>query len=123
INVSLPSLFTPDSIQGVTIQFPDPWFKKRHQKRRVVQPQFIQVLTQRIRPGGFLFIQSDVLEVAEQMRSVISANPTFTASPDSDPWLLHNPFPVQTEREIATLAAEKPVYRCWFTHRLNVGVS
>lgn len=114
INISLSTLIGSQILRGVTIQFPDPWFKKRHQKRRVAQPELIQTLANQIEPGGFLFVQSDVLDVADQMRTVISAHPAFLPSPDSTPWMTHNPFPVATEREIATLSEGKPVYRCWF---------
>lgn len=115
INVSLATLLGSQTLAGVTIQFPDPWFKKRHQKRRVAQPELIQILAQHIQPDGFLFIQSDVLDVAEQMRAVISAHPAFQPSADSAPWMAHNPLPVATERETGVLSEGKPVYRCWFT--------
>jgi tRNA (guanine-N7-)-methyltransferase len=114
INVSLPNLIAPSILQGVTIQFPDPWFKKRHQKRRVVQPSLVEALAIQTRPGSFLFIQSDVLDVATQMREVIEAHPAFDLSPESEPWLKHNPLPVATERELTTLSEGRPVYRCWF---------
>jgi tRNA (guanine-N7-)-methyltransferase len=113
INVSLTTLLGSQMLAGVTIQFPDPWFKKRHQKRRVAQPELIQTLAQQIQPDGFLFIQSDVLDVAEQMRTIISAHPAF--QPSSAPWMTHNPLPIATERETGVLSEGKPVYRCWFT--------
>ncbi|WP_404786517.1 tRNA (guanosine(46)-N7)-methyltransferase TrmB [Altericista sp. CCNU0014] len=119
INVSLSTLLGSQMLGGATIQFPDPWFKKRHQKRRVAQPELIQTLADRIQPEGFLFIQSDVLDVAEQMRAAINAHPAFQPSPDSTPWMPHNPLPVATEREIATLLEGKPVYRSWFTRLSN----
>ncbi len=72
------SLLSPESLQAVTIQFPDPWFKRRHQKRRIVQPQLVKDLAHCLQPGGFLFIQSDVLEVAVDMRDRILAHPDFT---------------------------------------------
>lgn len=115
INVSLTTLIGANTLSGVTLQFPDPWFKKRHQKRRVAQPDLVQTLATQIQPGGFLFIQSDVLAVAEQMYAVISCHAVFQPSPDSQPWLASNPLPVATERERSTLAAGKPVYRSWFT--------
>jgi tRNA (guanine-N7-)-methyltransferase len=120
INVSLATLLGSQTLAGVTIQFPDPWFKKRHQKRRVAQPELIQTLAQHIQPEGFLFIQSDVLDVAEQMRAVISAHPAFQASSESTPWIHHNPFPIATEREVGVLSEGKPVYRCWFTRLLSL---
>lgn len=116
INTSLSSLLEPGSIAGATIQFPDPWFKRRHQKRRVVQPSFLQQLSRCIQPNGFLFIQSDVLEIALEMKERIRDHSAFIQRPDSNPWLARNPFQVSTEREIQTLNQNKPVYRCWFDH-------
>jgi tRNA (guanine-N7-)-methyltransferase len=54
-------------LQQVTIQFPDPWFKRRHNKRRVVQPGRVAELAQYLAPDRTVFVQSDVLEVAEEM--------------------------------------------------------
>jgi tRNA (guanine-N7-)-methyltransferase len=115
INVSLAPLLGSQPLSGATIQFPDPWFKKRHQKRRVVQPELTQTLATQIQPGGFLFVQSDVLDVAQQMRRVINDHPAFEPSADSAPWMAHNPFPIATEREEGVLAEGKSVYRAWFT--------
>jgi tRNA (guanine-N7-)-methyltransferase len=115
INVSLEQLLGPSSLDSATIQFPDPWFKKRHQKRRVAQPELVQTLAMQIKPGGYLFVQSDVLEIAEQMYAAIDTHPKFQPSPDSNPWLPHNPLAIATEREQATLSEGKPVYRAWFT--------
>ena len=117
ISTSLTSLFCPKSITGATIQFPDPWFKRRHQKRRVVQPEFLDQLSTCLKPQGFLFIQSDVLEIAAEMKARAIEHPAFQPRPDSLPWLNHNPFGVPTEREKQTLSQGKPVYRCWFDHR------
>ncbi len=117
INTSLRTLFKPRSLQGATIQFPDPWFKRRHQKRRVVQPEFLEQLSDCLVADGFLFIQSDVREVAEEMRDRIDANPAFVRSAASAPWLPENPLGVATERERVTLSQGKPVYRCWYDHQ------
>jgi tRNA (guanine-N7-)-methyltransferase len=116
INTSLTSLFQTRRIQGTTIQFPDPWFKRRHQKRRVVQPEFLTQLSACLASHAFLFIQSDVLEIATEMRDRISDNPAFRRSQESHQWLSENPLGVSTERERTTLAQGKPVYRCWFEH-------
>lgn len=116
INASLESLFEPQTLAGVTIQFPDPWFKRRHQKRRVVQPQFLDQLSHCLQPNGFLFLQSDVWEIAAEMKERTLEHPAFHLRPDSQPWLEHNPLNVPTEREQQTLAQNKPVYRCWFEH-------
>jgi tRNA (guanine-N7-)-methyltransferase len=96
-------------LQRVTIQFPDPWFKKRHQKRRVVQPALVADLAEFLMPGGLLFIQSDVEEVAVEMRDRFDEHPAF--SRHSEPWLADNPLPVPTERELLVLSFHDPVYR------------
>jgi len=59
----------PGLIDLVAIQFPDPHFKKKHKKRRTVQPNLILTLANIMKPGGRVFLQSDVVEVAEDMRN------------------------------------------------------
>ena len=58
----------PRAVEMVTIQFPDPHFKKRHRKRRVVQPALVRAVAEGLRAGARVFLQSDVLGVAEDMR-------------------------------------------------------
>ncbi|NJN38790.1 MAG: tRNA (guanosine(46)-N7)-methyltransferase TrmB [Acaryochloridaceae cyanobacterium CSU_3_4] len=117
INAALSSLVSPSTVQGVMIQFPDPWFKRRHQKRRVVQPQLVQDLAICVRSGGFVFIQSDILAVAVEIRDRIAEHPAFEQMEPTDGWLTQNPLPVATERERLTLEQGLPVYRCWFHKR------
>lgn len=97
-------------LQQVTIQFPDPWFKKRHNKRRVVQPELVNTLSRYLVPGGLVFLQSDVEEVALEMRKEFAACSSFRFNHESF-WLDKNPFPVATEREEFTLEKGEPVYR------------
>eukprot|EP01041_Mallomonas_annulata_P000476 gene476-889_t len=105
-------------VEVITIQFPDPHFKKRHYKRRVVNFELVQTIATHIQPGKRIFIQSDVLDVTEDMVSHFTSSayfqPTAGYSPDT---LTTNPImtTVQTEREIATLAKNMPVYRMMFT--------
>ncbi|KTD53296.1 tRNA (m7G46) methyltransferase, SAM-dependent [Legionella santicrucis] len=61
-----------NSLAGVQIFFPDPWHKKRHHKRRLIQTAFIQLLVQKIRPGGFIHCATDWQEYAEHMLHVLS---------------------------------------------------
>ncbi|MEU4801573.1 tRNA (guanosine(46)-N7)-methyltransferase TrmB [Actinosynnema sp. NPDC023587] len=65
----------PDSLTGVRIFFPDPWPKKKHHKRRLVQPEFVRLLATRLRPGGTLHLATDWENYAEQMLAVCSAEP------------------------------------------------
>ena len=62
-----------DSLAGVQIFFPDPWHKKRHNKRRLIQPGFVELLVTRLRPGGTLHLATDWQHYAEQIMTVLSA--------------------------------------------------
>ena len=64
----------PDSLDEVQIYFPDPWHKKRHNKRRLIQPGFVELLVTRMKPGGLLHVATDWENYAEQIMEVLSAN-------------------------------------------------
>lgn len=68
-------MIAPDSLAGVHIYFPDPWPKKRHHKRRLVQPPFIALLASRLAPGGYIHCATDWENYAEQMLEVLSNEP------------------------------------------------
>lgn len=65
----------PESISGVQIFFPDPWHKKRHHKRRLIQREFIELLVQKIKKDGFIHCATDWQEYAEHILEVLSAIP------------------------------------------------
>ncbi|HEU0152549.1 MAG TPA: tRNA (guanosine(46)-N7)-methyltransferase TrmB [Arenimonas sp.] len=65
----------PASLDEVRIYFPDPWHKKRHHKRRLVQPGFVDLLCQRLRPGGLLHLATDWENYAEHLWDVLDAEP------------------------------------------------
>ncbi len=68
----------PDaSLDTLLLLFPDPWHKKRHHKRRIVQPGFISLLAQKIKPGGTLHMATDWQNYAEHMLAVMKASPDF----------------------------------------------
>ena len=69
----LQQMIAPASLAGVHLYFPDPWHKKRHHKRRLVQPAFAALLATRLAPGGYLHCASDWQPYAEQMLEVLSA--------------------------------------------------
>lgn len=67
----------PAGLSEMVIQFPDPWHKKRHHKRRLIQPEFARLLATRIQPGGELQLATDWAEYAEHMLVVLNAEPAF----------------------------------------------
>lgn len=115
VNNSLAPLLSnlpANTLQLVTIQFPDPWFKNRHAKRRVVQPELVAELATHLATDGIVFLQSDIKSVAEEMCDRFSAHPTFRRQ--GTHWLAENPLPVQTEREKSTRSRGQSVYRAVF---------
>ena len=69
----LRQMMAPASLAGVHLWFPDPWHKKRHHKRRLVQPAFVADLVTRIAPGGYLHCATDWQPYAQQILEVLSA--------------------------------------------------
>ena len=69
----------PDgSLNCVQIFFPDPWHKKRHHKRRIVQPEFVQLLIQKIEKGGIIHLATDWGNYAEHMLEVLNGTPQLS---------------------------------------------
>lgn len=92
----------------VCFQFCDPWFKARHAKRRVVQEPIVEQVAQSLKAtNGLCFVVSDVLALAEEMRSRFDDCPGMVRDDSfewsEDGWLVDNPFGVKTEREITVL--------------------
>lgn len=66
-------MIAPHSLAGVHVFFPDPWHKKRHNKRRLIQPSFVAKLASRLAPGGYIHCATDWEPYAQQMLEVLSA--------------------------------------------------
>lgn len=102
-------------LQRVSIQFPDPWFKKRHQKRRVVQPELVAELAALMPVGGWVWLQSDIEEVCVEMCDRFQENPAFVR--EGTGWLAASPFPAETDREAVTTEKGLPIYRAKYVRQ------
>ncbi|HAR63331.1 MAG: tRNA (guanosine(46)-N7)-methyltransferase TrmB [Candidatus Margulisiibacteriota bacterium] len=109
-NTSIPQLFKPGQVDNFFIFFPDPWIKKRHLKRRVVNAALVQDLYDIIKIGGEVFIQSDVLELAQDIQMYFE-NSKFTNLFGPKGWAPENHTGIITERESFCLEDNKPVHR------------
>ena len=65
------------NVKSISFNFPDPWFKKRHYKRRVIQPEFINNLSNLLQKGSLIFIKTDVKDLFDYMDYTISSNLSF----------------------------------------------
>lgn len=73
----LRDMIPPDALAGVHIYFPDPWPKKRHHKRRLIQPPLIELLASRMASGAYIHCATDWEHYAHQMLEVLSGEPTL----------------------------------------------
>jgi tRNA (guanine-N7-)-methyltransferase len=98
------------SVRRVALHFPDPWWKKRHDKRRVIGEALLGELARLMAPGGELFIQTDVENRAEQFRAQLQDTPGFTLASGGG-YVDVNPFGARSNREQRALDDGLPVWR------------
>ena len=89
------------NVNSISFNFPDPWFKKRHYKRRVIQPEFINTLSNLLQKGSLIFIKTDVKDLFDYMDCTISSNFNFVTIDKNNFNYSEsfNPNKVQTNRE------------------------
>lgn len=75
--ILLREMLVPGSLAGLRVYFPDPWPKKRHHKRRLIQPEFLTLAATRLAPGALVHCATDWEPYAEQMLDVLTAHPDF----------------------------------------------
>jgi len=93
--------FIIKNLKSISFNFPDPWFKKRHYKRRIIQPEFINILSNSLQKGALIFIKTDVKDLFDYMDCTISSNLNFKKidKKDFDYSASFNPKKVPTTRE------------------------
>jgi tRNA (guanine-N7-)-methyltransferase len=98
------------SLSRVYIHFPDPWWKKRHEKRLVVSPSLMPDVVRALVPGGELFVQTDVEDRAAEYEAAIDAAPGLSPVPGG-PRLAENPFLARSPREHRAIKDGLPIHR------------
>ena len=106
------SKFLIKNLKSVSFNFPDPWFKKRHHKRRVIQPEFINILSKLMKKGSLIFIKTDVRDLFDHMDLTISSNLNFKKLDTknfnySDSF---NPNKIETNRENYVIINELDIF-------------
>ena len=99
-------------ITSISFNFPDPWFKKKHHKRRVIQPKLINLLSNSMKRGSLIFIKTDVRDLFDHMELTISESIKFQKIPYQDVKFYEsfNPNRIQTNREKYVLLNRLKVY-------------
>ena len=115
LNVDLDRVFADNSVDRFHLLFPDPHFKNRHRKRRVVDREFCRVVARQLRPGGELHVASDIFDVALDAMAALEdpAIEELGLRSVSGPWsfVRGNPYPVTSRREDTTVARGQRVWR------------
>jgi tRNA (guanine-N7-)-methyltransferase len=109
VNLDLDDLFADERLARIHVNFPDPWFKRRHHKRRVMNEELAAVLFRKLRPGGELFFQSDIWDLALEAMVVLEDSPLRN---QLGPWSFsrENPYHARSLRE---LRCEERGVRIW----------
>ena len=103
------------ALAGVHLFFPDPWHKKRHHKRRLIQPPFVATLVQHLAPGGYLHCATDWEPYAQQMLAVLSAEPLLVNTAEG--FALRPTYRPQTKFETRGLKLGHGVWDLVFARR------
>ena len=101
------------NLKSISFNFPDPWFKKRHFKRRVIQPELINILSNSMKTGSVIIIKTDVKELFEYMDCTISNNLNIKkiGKQDFNYSTSFNPTKIQTNREKYVLDKELDIFQ------------
>jgi len=110
-----PTLFAPESIDALWINFPDPWPKDRHARRRLVQPPFVALMAERLVDGGELHFATDDVPYAEQARDVFAAEPRLENLNAPEAWLPEVPGRMRTAYEEQWREEGRPLH--FFAYR------
>lgn len=112
MRLALPRLASA-SLSKVFVHFPDPWWKKRHAKRRLANAPVIEQIARLMSDGAELFVQTDVSETAHAYREAIESHTAFLPAGDEpgSPLLEHNPYGARSPRERRVMADGLPVIR------------
>jgi tRNA (guanine-N7-)-methyltransferase len=111
--VALRRLGPDGSVRRVFVNFPDPWWKKRHEKRLLLKDGFLEEVARLLAPGGELFVQTDVAERASACGGLVGDDARFQAAGDvaGSPLLAENPYGARSPRERRAIADGLPVHR------------
>jgi tRNA (guanine-N7-)-methyltransferase len=117
--LALPRLRPDGRLRAVFLHFPDPWWKKRHEKRLVMGDVVQSEIERLLAPGGELFVQTDVAHRAEQYRAFLDTRTALAPKGDreGDPTLGENPYGARSPREKRAIVDGIPIFRMRYQKR------
>ncbi len=117
--VDLPILFADRRVDAVFMQFPDPWFKKRHHKRRMFTDKLADHIIGAIKPGGMFFFQSDVFELALEALEILESRTDIYNKAGA--WSFSKTSPLDRPTRRLRYCEEKglPIWRLWYEKKVE----
>jgi tRNA (guanine-N7-)-methyltransferase len=116
-NLHLDSLLPQRSVAFVAVNFPDPWFKRRHHKRRVVRAEWLRVLAPKLQAGAEVHVATDYEPIGEEIRELLEAAPDFVNRVGAGAFAGESTTGIASERERAHSRRGAPIYRLWYSYR------
>jgi tRNA (guanine-N7-)-methyltransferase len=118
-NVHLAALVPDASLVQVSLNFPDPWYKRRHHKRRVLTAALMDSLLPKLRPGAQLHLMTDFAPLAHQMRQILLARPELRCAHPNAEFASQSTTGLPSEREIKHQGRGETIYRLLFAYQLG----
>lgn len=114
VNVAFSKMIAPASVSAIHVYFPDPWWKKRHRKRRVFNEQFVNLCSRLLIPGGLLHSWTDVEEYFGVISNLMDQHPDFETLPPPEERSPEHDMDYQTSYERKKRKLGLPIHRgCW----------
>ena len=127
VNVSLEEWLSKldfEQLKRVSIQFPDPWFKRKHFKRRVLKISLLNSIARYMSKDGELFIQSDIFKLMESMTEVVDNSNYFDRKDVKGlKWLNQNPYEALTDRELFVIKKNLPIFRAMYIRNCKLFIN
>ena len=110
--ILIPNIFKNESLITITLNFPDPWWKRRHHKRRIINKKFINLLVSKLSLNGSFLLQSDVKEIFNKYLAELESNINlFNIKKNRESKFFPNPMNAQSHREKKCIKLGISIYR------------
>ena len=119
MSVDMPRMFAPGSVRRFFLNFPDPWFKSRQHKRRVIGPGLVAEMERALAPGGELYVMTDIFALALEAMAALEAVPTFENANGGWTFARSNPYPAKSRRERQCEGEGVPIWRLLYRRKAS----